>query len=204
MKNFQTLFVFSILLFIFFRIANATTPSPKPSRLVLNEIQVSLFGQPCLLSGPVEKPTLQTIHTISPEQIPPGLSLEQLKKAVDKLKKVTSLPAALEPYREQMTLRLEAQIAFFIALENTKKSKKTDSLQDVIKKHGKTEVGQKAFEVALKKAAAKGDPNHWNSVVVDELTDQYHNAIQPDPEEDFHRVIRKMNIHYSCSFEEEE
>src|SRR4051812_11606845 len=36
-----------------------------------HQIKVNLFGQPCILQGPVEDKVLQAIHSLSPEQAYP-------------------------------------------------------------------------------------------------------------------------------------
>ena len=40
--------------------------------------------------------------------------------------------------------------------------------------------------------------------LTDQLYDLYNEGIEADPEEEFHRAIQRMNVQYTCSFEENE
>ncbi len=93
-----------------------------------SQIQIILFGQPCMLQGPFDSKALQEIHSISPEEIYPttpgkNANLEQARKALEKIRALKSLPAALTPYRDRLIKRLEAQLNFFTALNTYKKDK---------------------------------------------------------------------------------
>lgn len=163
------------------------------------EIPVTLFGQPCVLSGPVSSETLKACHSISPEQLPPARTSDQARRLLEKLRKAQNIPSALERYRERLSRRLEAQIAFFNGLAAAKKSGRAADLISATK--GQIPEKQaKNFEALVKK-----DPvASWNSAIIDQITDSYNDWIEQNPEEEFHRAIERMNIRYTCSFEESE
>jgi hypothetical protein len=56
----------------------------------------------------------------------------------------------------------------------------------------------------VKAAAAKEGPASWNSATLDQLSKTYGEAIEPHPEEEFHRAIQRLNIRYGCVLEDNE
>jgi hypothetical protein len=169
-------------------------PSPAPAR-AKREIRVTLFGQPCVLEGPSEPGELQLIHSISPEQIYPNgtptlaaSSAASLKAALAKLEK-GGMPAQLDHYRDRLTRRLEAQVAFVTAADAAKKQKKPALVDKAV---------AQGCKGALKKKAA------LTSEALESLFEAYNDCIEAEPEEDFHRAIQKMGIQYSCAFDEKE
>jgi hypothetical protein len=167
--------------------------SQQASAAPQTEIHVSLFGQPCVLLGPVTEANLRTIHSLSPEQLYPErgttLTAEPTRQALEKIRGIASIPSVLDRYRERLVKRFEAQLAVLEALENFRKTHKPSALQAVGKKYlsGKK---QKEFEAQLKKIDA------------DLLFDTFSDGIEADPEDEFHRAIHKINVQYTCSFEE--
>src|SRR4051812_48584746 len=92
------------------------------------ETRVTLFGQSCLLTGPVSEANLKAIHAISPAQMPAGQSAESVRKSLEKIKATSEIPSALEPYRDRLTKRFEAQLAYFDGLASAKKLGKVELL----------------------------------------------------------------------------
>ena len=173
------------------------------------EIRVNLLGQTCLLEGPFDESTLKFVHSIGPAQIYPSVSisdlstaLKQTNHALDTLRSSNRLPSLLDRYRKKLGKRFESQIAFFGSLNGNKEA--TTSLI----KLGKTSLkgkDLKTFESLAKNLytpEGKRDPHYTETS--DQLFEIYNESIERDPEEDFHRAIKKLDIHYVCSFEEQD
>ncbi len=168
------------------------------------EIRVSLFGQPCQLSGPLTPSQLKDIHWISPEQIPAAPTPEQIKEGLGRVsKKRLSLPPSLDRYRERLEKRLNAQSDFFKAMEQSKKSGKTAPLIDVSRNHAYSRQ-QKILEDLINRIAKKKPIRSWEPLMAEAVRDAYNDAIEPHPEEEFHRAIKHMGVKYTCMFEESE
>lgn len=163
------------------------------------EIKVTLFGQPCLLQGPTDVATLKLIHSISPAEIDPTDSAD-LKRILAKIKSPASLslPPQLDHYRESLTKRLEAQIAFHEASEIFSKTGKIDALAALEQKYFSSRESKtaKTYQAQLAKFAKKGPATETYS-----LMEVFNEGIEPDPEEEFHRAIHKINIEYNCSYD---
>ncbi|MGK5084481.1 hypothetical protein WDW37_14395 [Bdellovibrionota bacterium FG-1] len=186
---FRVVFIYGLSLFVH---ANAGS---------LTEIQVSLFGQPCFLQGPVDSKTLKNIHALSPEQLYPlretPLSSAPTRKALEKLRSPAP-PAGLERYRDRLLKRFEAQLGLLEGIEAFKKSKNPTVLLNVGKKYLSARK-LKDFESLVKKTASPKEL----SQTIDLLFDSFSDGIEADPEEEFHRSIHRMKIQYICSFEGE-
>lgn len=192
--------------------ANSATP-PQ------NEIPVQLFGQPCVLRGPLEKAALKAIHSISPDQMGPTEEemsgptprLEDLKKAATALKGASPIPPLLDRYRERLSRRLDAQIAFAEGMQAAQRTQSASPLltatkpylQTAVSAHGgrakKTSqqfetLARKIFTATASRSKASGQSEAQS------LYDLYSESIESDPEEDFHRAIRRLNIRYHCNF----
>jgi|GEM_PF-718519 len=175
------------------------------------DLQVSLFGQPCLLQGPFEIKILKIIHEISPEQIPPLFSyrstetLPLLKKSLSKLTSPTKTPPAFDNYRDHLIKRIEAQIAFAEGLLASQKNHKLILLITAIKPHVLAH-NQKTFEMLSKKLEVKQlTPSSTQTETIDSIDqfgESYNDLIESNPEEDFHAAARKLKIRYNCSFDE--
>jgi hypothetical protein len=172
----------------------------------MTEIHVSLFGQPCLLEGPLDERGLKTIHSLSPEQLYPARTSfptsEPTRRALEKTRSLTAIPVVLDRYRERLTKRLEAQLAFMETLESFSKTRKSPPVRAVGKKY-LTGKHWREFETQLKKTEAMREVNSERGRdALDQLLDAFNDGIEPDPEEEFHRAIHRMNVQYTCSFEE--
>jgi len=170
------------------------------------EIRVSLFGQPCLLQGPMDEATLKNIHSISPEQAYPPISVtvssEQIKKTIEKLKGISGLPSALDRYRERVIRRLDGQRALYEGFDSARKSRQGAGLIKVTKPFIRP-IQQKAFEALAAKLDNPALTPPQRNEVYEQLLDAYNESmIEPDPEEDFHRAIKKLGVQYVCAFEE--
>jgi hypothetical protein len=180
------------------------------------ETHVNLLGQPCLLEGPYDGATLRAIHAIGPAQLypvlsvsEPGQSVEEAKQTLNKIRTTANLPSLLDRYRDKLGKRIEAQIAF---LEVVPSAQKTKDLSTFIKvgKRAIRPPGLQQFEGLINKlktaSNAKGPKTNTVSYQesVEQIFDLYNDKIEPDPEEEFHRAIKKLNIQYRCSFEDAE
>lgn len=180
----------------------AATPSGAGLPTKKSEIHVTLFGQPCLLGGPFAESILRTVHELSPERIPPFVTAEQANQARDRLSKASELPQALEGYRDRLTQRLQAQARFHEGLAEARKIGKADALVARVRPSIDS-ARVAAFEATARKAEARQPPSSWSAATVDELNEAFEVAIEPHPEEEFHRVIHRLGISYQCSFEAE-
>lgn len=170
----------------------------------LQEIQVTLFGQPCTMSGPYTKATLSLIHEVSPEKIPPTLTIDGMKKVRAKAMNLKGMTSQIETYREHLRKRLSAKIAFEEAVREAKKkpqgAQSLKTLLTNIKEHvqtGKFESFESETKALFEKNAEK-----WNEFFLDPLREKYESIIQPDTEEEFHKAIRNAKIQYVCAFDE--
>jgi hypothetical protein len=190
---------------ISFSLAFAYLPSfVEPACAASNhQIHVNLFGQPCILQGPVDDKVLQAIHSLSPEQLYPVLenpaTSANTRKALEKLKALTGTPAGLDRYRDRIAHRLEAQLTLLDAAENYRKDAKVAPLLAAGKKH-LSGANQKKFETAVKKA--ESTRKVATGETFETLFDLYNEGIEADPEEEFHRAIQRLKVQYICSFEE--
>ncbi|OFZ78497.1 MAG: hypothetical protein A2583_05410 [Bdellovibrionales bacterium RIFOXYD1_FULL_53_11] len=99
-----------ILSFLLFPASAATAADKTVPAAKKNEIKIILFGQPCLMSGPYDVATLNAIHAISPEKIPPPASSHQASLLLDRVGKASKLPAAFDLYRERLVKFLDSQV----------------------------------------------------------------------------------------------
>lgn len=196
----------------------ATSSTPT---LVEKEIKVKLFGQLCLLKGPFPESTLKIIDTVSPAQviaIPENLSLEEgltessLRDALARLQNAENLPSELGVYQDKLTSRLKALLKFFEGLKPESKSQKPKTreailLESVEKAIQYTPPGPlhnkfKALAKELPNTRARVKANSSLKGIEAQLLEIYLKLITPEPEEEFHRALRVLNVHYVCSFDE--
>ncbi len=173
--------------------ATAADPAKKPATTQLSEVKVTLFGQPCLLSGPFSEGVLNAIHGISPEKMPSPQSAQQAKQTLDKLSKTPRLPVGLEVYRDHLTKHTQALRAFYEAIPAAKKAGKAEPLLKAVRPHLQG-TDETRFEMAAKKTTT------WTPAAQSQLNESYLEAIEEYPEEEFHRATRQMNINYTCDF----
>lgn len=167
------------------------------------ELKVTLFGTPCTLSGPLGVQGLKAVHAVSPEQALPTIEAsdlqkasKQIKRALESVRAAKPVPAALDRYRERLTKRLEALGAFSDAWVAAKAQRKSAPLIAAGQKYSQGKDA-KPFEQLAKKVEAGVSAD-----LAEQLFDLYSSMIEPDPEEDFHRAIERINVRYSCTFEE--
>ena len=167
------------------------------------QIRVNLFGQPCLLQGPVDERTLRLIHSMSPEQLYPQtdspLTSAPTRKALEKLRTLVGAPTGLDRYRDRLTKRFEAQLVLLGSIEKYRSDHKSAEIIAA----GKTYLNaskQKTFDASVRKAESSKTLN--NRDTLNSLFDVFSNGIEMDPEEEFHRAIQRLKVQYNCTFEE--
>lgn len=170
------------------------------------QIEVTLFGQPCTMSGPFTVATLTLIHEISPEKIPPTASVDLMKKIRTKASDLKGIPFPIEQYRDHLRKRLSAKIALEEALAAAKKFKPKDSHRalDSLLKNLKEHISSlqyPTFEVVTKKSF-EANAGVWNDFFIEPLRERYDGAIQAETEEEFHKAIRLTKIQYICVFDD--
>ncbi len=163
------------------------------------QVKVTLFGAPCILSGPISEENLRVVHSISPERMPLPESIEQSRQTLAAAKKITSAPAGLDRYREKLLRRLDAQQAAFEGLAKARQSKDSKPFFDAIKSFQTAEKA-KHFQAEFGKLVAK---KKW-AFADDDAIGLFNDSVDAFPEEEFHRSIQKMGIRYGCSFEAED
>lgn len=167
------------------------------------QIQVSLFGQPCMLSGPVDEAMLNNIHSVSPEQMPAAENGTQAKQSMEKVRKPLPLPSALDRYRDRLAKHYEAQLAFHDGLEAAKRSAKVEPLLKATKNYV-TGKRAKEFETLTRRISSKQKPAAWDQTTLEQVQEAYAGASEAYPEEEFHRAIQRIGVRYTCSFDESE
>lgn len=173
-------------------------PSPSAKK----EIQVSLFGQPCALTGPVSETALAALHSISPEQIPPDPDSKTARTALERLKTSTDVPAGLDGYRARLAIRLGAQIEFFDEFEKARTSGRADGLLSIARKHAAAHK-RATIESSIRTLATSAKLKAKSVAPLRrELYAAWNEAVESHPEEEFHRAIRISDIAYVCSFDE--
>ena len=178
-----------------------------PSRAA--EIEVKLFGQPCKLSGPQDTATLKAIHSVSPEQaVPDDLLTEfradraaQLKSSLERVKSASPLPTSLDRYRDKLKKRLNAMIAFFEGFNVARKDRKAEPMIERVS-HSLSPQDLESFGALVRKAIASSAGKPLSNETGEQLFIDYLERIQADPEEDFHRATRKLQVTYDCAMGE--
>ena len=174
------------------------------------EIKVQLFGQPCLLTDSDPSATthltetqLKTIHTVSPEQLPPPTSADEARKLKTKILSAGKLPTSLDRYRDLILKRIDGLLAFFQAASKFKQNKNTTQLLTALKPH-LNEKRVKNLEREMKKYEGKTTVK-ITEPMLEEMRDYYEensNFPATTVEEEFHRAIARINVRYQCTFEE--
>lgn len=168
------------------------------------EIKVTLFGQTCTMSGPYPTATLQWIHEVSPEKVPPDQTLEQMKKVRSKLAGAKSVSPEIDLYRDHLRKRISAKIAFEEAIREAKKKGNTPKSFEIFMINVKEHITPTlllSFETSMKKQFAERN-SIWEGEFAQALKEKFEESIQPETEEEFHKAIRKSNIQYGCNFDE--
>ena len=169
-------------------------------------VSVNLFGQPCMLHGPLDPKTLSALHSLSPEQLVPPFgasrTIDQTKRALDKLEKATGLPPGLERYRDKQSQQLKAQLAFLGGIEVARKANQAAPLiaaaRPLIRPSRVKELEALAAKIP------KGAPGAPSAAqLTDQLCEFFNNATDSnDAEEEFHRAIRRLKVQYDCNYDE--
>jgi hypothetical protein len=179
----------------------------SPTRpLSESQIRVTLFGQPCALRGPFDESTLKAIHAISPEQAYSIRTAEdaeettsaEVKQSLDKISKPPlTPPAGLDRYRQRLAIRLRQLEDFF---QGAEAARKTRSPSELIETGGLYLKGQEARSFS-ELAERFAETPKTDVAIKARLFDLYSSAIEPDPEEEFHLAIQRLNVSYSCAFD---
>lgn len=209
----QSLILVIGIMSVLSRQARSTPPSPEDSTDYKknHHIEITLFGQPCLLEGPFEVSTLKAIHEISPEQIQSVRTeaafqdLKILKKSLSKIKSAGKTPPVFDQYRDRLIKRYLAQIAFAEGVQATQKNKNLSVLIDTVLPH-LSGLHQAPFEALAKKLQVESPHSKTKALalpqMIAQLKEAYEEAMPADPEEEFHTAIQKLKISYNCSFDE--
>lgn len=198
--------ILSLLFANFLTIAFPSHSEAAKADIKIEEIQVTLFGQPCVMNGPFPRASLSLLHEMSPEKLPPDLTLEQMKRIRTRTSDLKEMPLSIEQYRDHLRKRLSAKIAFIEGVAPSKKTKPEEAKKALenflknIKEHLST-LQYPVFEEAAKKLLEANGSN-WSEAFITALRERYENVIQPDTEEEFHRAIRVAKIQYVCAFDD--
>ncbi len=165
------------------------------------EIKVTLFNQPCTLSGPFHEQALQAIHAISPERIPAQQSLSSVKAALIQVRETKNIPSVLQNYQGRLSRRLEAQFQF---LEQFMVLKKSGDVKHFLESTARLVPAPAPFKTAVEAEAKKTNPKKWNKETIAKITEIFESGIEPYPEEEFHRTIERAGVRYACSFDDTE
>jgi hypothetical protein len=181
----------------------ASADPKAPSSAPVTEIRVQLFGQPCFLTGPLDEVTLRAIHAVSPEKLYPVQSADQARQVLERFKKA-QLPAAFDMYKDKMIRYLQSQIALFEALQAAKKTGKINPIIEATTPFISNPKHAKEYEAAVKKLEPQAKTSGWSADSVDQLTEVFNEALEQQPDEEYHRCIKKLNVQYTCAFGENE
>lgn len=163
------------------------------------EIKVALFEKPCLLSGPHSRETLEAVHDLGPERVPPSPSLETAKAALDRINRTGTIFPAAQRYLEKLESRLTAQAEFLKELEIARKNGKSAALLTIARKHLVTK-DTADFERRFRKLASSKALKSGDAEKVDAIVELFNDSIEAHPEEEFHRALRSAEIRYDCQF----
>ena len=194
-------FIFSV----YFLTLGFLVNGPSEAAAKNEQINVTLFGQPCTMSGPFNRATLTQIHEISPEKIRPDFTAEQMKKVRTKASGKKVGQTQIDNYREHLRKRLSAKIAFNESIEEAKKkSIKTPQAFKAWLTNLKENIPSEKFDTFYEEARSLFEKNgeKWSDTYIELLRGKYEALIEPDTEEEFHKAIRLAKIQYLCAFDE--
>lgn len=201
MKHWNSLIFSVCFLTLSFLLSAGNAYSAKKTE----QINVTLFGQPCTMTGPFSRAVLTQIHEISPEKIRPDFTTEQMKKIQNKASGPKVGQTQVDAYRDHLRKRLSAKIAFNEVIDEAKKkSIKTPQAFKAWLINLKENIPAEKFDSFHTEARALFEKNAetWNESTIEGLREKYENLIEPDTEEEFHKAIRVANIQYLCAFDE--
>ena len=67
-----------------------------------------------------------------------------------------------------------------------------------------TWLGRDKFQAAVRKLVPRPSTAAWTPSVMEQIKDQFERVAPPDPQEEFHRAIRRLKVLYNCTFEDGE
>lgn len=159
-------------------------------------LKVTLFGQPCTLTGPVPIATLNTLHQISPANCK-ALDPQSAKRSLGIVESTKEIPNELRNYHGLLAQHLKARVAFYSALEVAQKKRSAQQFITRVRSLlrspnlGKLQRLVEATWTPEKSEVAESD-----------LLDYYDQITTSYPESEYHAGIRRMNVRYQCSFDE--
>lgn len=162
-----------------------------------HSIKVTLFGQPCNLTGPFSGSTLQKIHQVSPAEIPRIISSKMADSAADRISKTEGLPKELKEYTQNFAQYIASWQAFFSGLQDANKKRDKQLFLQKISAYSNKGAQKQLGKMVDQFTKGKGDP----SENLQKLVDLYREVIPPRPEEIFHRSIKQIHVRYDCTFE---
>lgn len=157
---------------------------------------------PCTLKGPFQANQLKDIHAVGPAQVLPDLKLENFSSTIKALEsalaklKGAALPHELDHYRRRAESRVTEQLDLFRVLEKIERTKNVSLITEPIQKWAKGDTKQ--IEEAFKAAWT----HHWDQGKLSQALDTYNEAIEPDPEVEFHSILKRLQVEYLCNFGE--
>ena len=164
----------------------------------MTRIPVNLFGQPCILQGPLSEELLKQVHAVSPEQVDTGCrefpTEARIKESVSKLS-AKGAPPSLDTYREKVRARLDRLAALARAADEARRTKSPLPLQKL------AEDNKTFAPIAKKLVSADVARIHKDAELDQKIIDAYCEGLGSDPEEEFHRAIQKLKVQYLCSFD---
>ncbi len=165
------------------------------------QIQVLLFGHPCQLGGPAgtfSSDQLLAIHRISPEQTPSGAGTGELSNFIERLKAEKRVPEKFSKYRSKRIELLEKRLRFEEAVTKVHRTGDRTAFAEATT----SLIHPRRHPLLLRKldAALKAGPSQraW-----DEVREIFVEFSGPDGEEEFHRTLRQLQVHYQCAFEDD-
>ena len=172
-------------------------------------LQVNLLGQPCMMSGPFDPNTLKTTHAIGPAQIYPVLStanlsdsIREARASLNKIRNFRNLLPLFDGYQKRLILRLQAQLEFLNGLESVRKTHQTQLFFDSIKNFVKpNKLKTLRSQIKILESASRPSSAEYRKTE-EELFSSFNEAIEADPEPEFHRILKQLQIEYICSFDE--
>lgn len=158
------------------------------------QIEVKLFGQDCTLKGPVSETALKAIHAVGPERNTSPDTAALAREQLDRIQKTKEAPESLDRYVERLAAHHQAIIAFFKGAEDAKKAGKIGPFSEAVRSHL---LARRADAFLAKTTLLSLGP-----AAIDQTLAQFREAIEPHPEQEFHRAIDRMGVRYSCASEE--
>jgi len=172
---------------IFFPLALATACVGIQS-VHADEIDVTLFGQPCRMIGPMPEAQLRAIHDVGPERTPPPMSQKETVDSIARALKQTH--PALDEYRHLLQSRLKEYEQFFAAWEQFKRSRNRELF---LKSSPSRPSLRSAIQTGL--ATSHGKPT---TAALESILELFSQDSDLALQELFHKALRSLKISYEC------